>query len=72
MGSLFKSKMEQLGGSDQTKDLAFTMFQDRLIGGHATFENVPVPVNLLHNNPILTTASDSDVTVLVMIRFPSK
>ena len=59
--------MEQLGGPDQTKDLAFTMFKASFntAGGHATFENVPVPDNLLHNNPILTVADDSDVTVLM-------
>ena len=67
LGSLFKSQNGTTWEPDQTKDLAFTMFKASFntAGGHATFENVPVPDNLLHNNPILTVASDSDVTVLM-------
>ena len=67
LGSLFKSQNGTTWEPDQTKDLAFTMFKASFntAGGHATFENVPVPDNLLHNNPILTVADDSDVTVLM-------
>ena len=67
LGSLFKSQNGTTWELDQTKDLAFTMFKASFntAGGHATFENVPVPDNLLHNNPILTVADDSDVTVLM-------
>ena len=67
LGSLFKSQNGTTWEPDQTKDLAFTMFKASFntAGGHAIFENVPVPDNLLHNNPILTVADDSDVTVLM-------
>ena len=67
LGSLFKSQNGTTWEPDQTKDLAFTMFKASFntAGGHAIFENAPVPDNLLHNNPILTVADDSDVTVLM-------
>ena len=66
LGSLFKSQNGTTWEPDQTKDLAFKMFKASFntAGGHATFENVPVPDNLLRSNPILTVTSDSDVTVL--------
>ena len=60
-------KMEQLGVSTKQKTLHLLCSKASFntAGGHATFENVPVPDNLLHNNPILTVADDSDVTVLM-------
>ena len=66
LGSLFKSQNGTTWEPDQTKDLAFTMFKAEFTtaGGFATFENAPVPDELLSANPILTDSGSTTITVL--------
>ena len=69
MGSLFKSQNGTTWEPDQTKDLAFKIFQAEFstAGGYAVFENRDVESDTLENNPIYMDSGDATVTML----FPS-
>ena len=66
MGSLFKSQNGSTWTPDQTKDLAFKIYQADFdtAGGYAVFENADVPDELLEDNPFFTDSADATVTML--------
>lgn len=66
MGSLFKSQNGSTWTPDQTKDLAFQIYQADFdtAGGYAVFENADVPEELLEDNPFFTDSGDATVTML--------
>jgi hypothetical protein len=66
MGSLFKSQNGSTWTPDQTKDLAFKIYQAdfNTAGGYAVFENADVPDEILANNPFFTDSGDATVTML--------
>ena len=66
MGSLFKSQNGQTWEPDQTKDLAFKIFQAEFdtAGGYAVFENRDVEDELLEENPFYMDSGDATVTML--------
>jgi len=66
MGSLFKSQNGKTWEPDQTKDLAFKIFQAEFstAGGYAIFENAPVEEDAVDGNPFFMTSGDATVTML--------
>ena len=66
MGSLFKSQNGSTWTPDQTKDLAFKIYQADFdtAGGYAVFENADVPDELLEENPFFTESGDATITML--------
>lgn len=66
MGSLFKSQNGKTWEPDQTKDLAFKIFQADFdtAGGYAVFENAPVEADATDPNPFFMENGDATVTML--------
>lgn len=66
MGSLFKSQNGKTWEPDQTKDLAFKIFQAEFstAGGYAVFENAPVEEDAVDTNPFFMDSGDATVTML--------
>lgn len=66
MGSLFKSQNGKTWEPDQTKDLAFKIFQADFdtAGGYAVFENAPVEADATDENPFFMENGDATVTML--------
>jgi len=66
LGSLFKSQNGSTWTPDQTKDLAFKIYQADFdtAGGFAVFENADVPDETLVDNPFFTDSGDATVTML--------
>ena len=66
MGSLFKSQNGSTWTPDQTKDLAFRIYQADFdtTGGYAVFENADIPDELLEENPFFCDSGDATVTML--------
>lgn len=66
LGSLFKSQNGSTWTPDQTKDLAFKIYQAQFdtAGGYAVFENADVPDELLPENPFYMDSGDATVTML--------
>ena len=66
MGSLFKSQNGTTWEPDQTKDMAFKLFRANFstAGGSVVFENAPLDIEPLVDNPLLSTSGSSTVRVL--------
>ena len=66
MGSLFKSQNGSTWTADQLSDMKFIMYRasfNTSVTGGALFENAPVPLRRLQNNPIYTTNGSAVVKV---------
>ena len=66
LGSLFKSQNGSTWTPDQTKDLAFKIYQAdfNTAGGYAVFENADVPDEILEDNPFFMQSGSNSVTLL--------
>lgn len=64
LGTLFASQNARTWTPDQTRDLMFTIHRANFSSSAvALIENTPAPMELLQDNPFLTTSGDSDIRV---------
>ena len=68
MGSLFKSQNGTIWTPDQTKDMAFKIYQAQFntAGGYAIFDNRDIQPTTLSANPIFADSGDATMTMLYL------